>query len=148
MRLMKAPVAQQLATLPPEIDRLFDRFFAPGFFGAAEPLNETLWAPALDFGETEKEYVVTLDCAGIPRENLDVHLEGQVLTITGHREIVQEKEGKQFFWRERAEGRFARSVRLPAAVEESKIEAVTENGVLTVRLPRIAQATGKKITIK
>lgn len=148
MRLMKTPAGNQLATLPPEIDRFFDRFFAPGFFGATEPLNETLWAPALDFGETEKEYVVTVDCAGIPRENLDVHLEGQVLTITGHRETVQEKEGKQYFWRERSEGKFARSVRLPAAVDEGKIEAVTHDGVLTVRMPKIAQATGKKITIK
>ncbi len=148
MKLMtRTPTA---ATVKRDVDTLFDRFIRgpifPEFARMAEPM--ATWEPALDFSETEKEYRVRLEVPGFHRENLDVHLDANVLTLTGQREFQQEMQDEDFLWQEREEGRFTRSIRLPAAVEEAKIEATYEHGVLTVKLPKLTPSPRAKIAIR
>lgn len=131
-----------------DLDRIFDRFFEGNFFAPPAASIETTWAPALDFCENEKEYVVRLEVPGIPKENLDVNLDGQTLTISGHREARKEEGGEQYYWREREEGRFMRSLRLPQPVDESGVEASTHDGVLMVKLPKTMKTIKSKVTIK
>ena len=116
---------------------LFDSFFdrpirddAPLF--ERETL-EAAWMPDADVSETEKEYVVQVEVPGIPKENLDVTLDGNVLTLSGWREVRKDEETEKYICREREEGRFVRSLRLPTAVVEDKIKAVVDDGVMTVR---------------
>ena len=89
-----------------------------------------------------------VEVPGIPKENLDINLTGDMLTITGWREAVQENKGETYLWKEREAGKFARMIRLPASIVENKIEANYQDGVLTIHLPKVAPAPANKILIK
>jgi HSP20 family protein len=140
-----------------DIDRVFDRFFT------APSLGETLlpafpfeqmgaiggeWVPALDLTETEKDYVIRCEVPGIHRENLDISLTGNLLRITGNKEVVQEATGETYLYREREVGRFVRTLKLPVPIQEGKIDAAYQDGILTVQVPKAATALTKKILIK
>lgn len=150
MKLMTkaAPAPYTPLAFAPEFDKLFDRLLTGGIFGTPVTTLESRWAPALDYSENEKEYLIRLEVPGIPKENLDVNIEGTVLTITGHREAQKEVEEEAFFLQEREVGRFVRTIRLPGAVLPDRIEAVVHDGVMTVRLPKANIAPRNKITIK
>lgn len=151
MKIVKA--SPTLGRVKEDIDRIFDRFFSTPFlpegfspFEAAAPMTE--WVPAFDLSENDKEYVVRLEAPGIHKENLDLNYTGDVLTITGKRELAKEKEGETYLWRERELGRFVRSVRLPMPVTASRIEATYQDGILVVHLPKEKPEPASKILIK
>lgn len=147
MKLTKAP--PRPTTFRPEIERLFDRLFGAPLFPATEmDVLETQWMPSLDCSETNDEYVLRLEAPGVHKENLDVHLDGNVLTLSGRRELKKEQETEEYIWREREEGKFVRSLRLPKAVDGTRVMAAYENGVLTVRLPKMEPSATSKIVIK
>jgi HSP20 family protein len=130
-----------------DIDHLFDRIFGSPVPIPAASTHQALWTPALDFSETGRDYLIRIEVPGIPKENLDVHLDGQMLTFTGHREPRKE-EHEEFFWREREDGRFVRSLRIPTPVDEAGIEAICQDGVMTVRLPKVEHRVRSQITIR
>ncbi|MCI0634054.1 MAG: Hsp20/alpha crystallin family protein [Actinobacteria bacterium] len=146
MKLTKA--APPVPRLRQEFDRLFERFFEPPIGRFEMPLMETEWAPALDYSETEKEFVIRLEAPGVHKENLDVTLEQNVLTISGKRELRKEEEGEEFIWKERDEGRFVRSLRLPKPIDPENVTAVYQDGILTLRLPKAEPAMKNRITIR
>lgn len=82
------------------------------------------------------------------RDDFDVDLDRNLLTLSGKREFHKEEKGEDSIWQERQEGRFLRTIRLPAPVQEDKIEATYADGILTVRLPKAQPAANKKVTIK
>jgi HSP20 family protein len=143
-----------MGKLGEEFDQVFDRLLAPRLL--AEPLlppfpYETTgaqWMPVMDVTETPAEYVVRLEVPGIHKENLDINLTGVMLTITGTREIVPEVEGEGYLLKERAIGKFVRTIRLPAPVAEKKVMAEYRDGVLKVHLPKETPAPATKILIK
>jgi HSP20 family protein len=141
-------------TMVRDFDDVIDRFFnAPLAFPAfnLEPFRKAMegnWVPAIDFTETEKEFILRAEVPGVPRETLDVHLEGDVVTLTGHREKKTTEKDENMLWEEREAGKFVRTLRLPKAVEPNKIEAVYNEGILTVRLPKAEVAIKNKILIK
>ena len=149
-----APVIGQVKD---DIDRVFDRFFAAPVFGEtflpAFPFEQMAtvggeWTPMLDLTETDKEYVIRCEVPGIHKENLDINLTGNALRITGHKEAVQEGKGETYLYREREVGKFVRTLKFPVPVEEGKIEAAYQDGILTVHVPKAATAVAKKILIK
>ena len=91
---------------------------------------------------------VRLDAPGFKPEQLDVQLMGEVLTITGKQEEKREENGKTFHVVERHAGNFTRNIALPCGVNANAIEAKFTDGVLTVRMPKTVEATGKKIQVK
>lgn len=143
-----------VGTLGDEIDRVFDRFLTPRFltepFAPAFPYEATgaEWIPVLDVVENAEEYLVRLEIPGVHRENLDLNLTGQVLKITGKREIATEKTNETFLVKERMYGKFVRTVRLPAPIAENKVTANYENGMLVIHLPKASPAPANKILIK
>ena len=134
-----------------ELDEYVDRFFRNPFAAMEfSPLARTLegFSPPLDLIESDKEFVLRLEVPGIPRENLDVNLVGELLTITGHREKMEKKENETMLWEEREEGRFTRTIKLPQGVDAKKIDATCTDGVLTVHLPKAEPEVKSKIVIK
>lgn len=137
-----------------EFDQVFDRLLAPRFL--AEPLLPPFpyenmgaqWMPVMDVTETPAEYVVRLEVPGIHKENLDINLTGVMLTITGVREIAPEVEGEGYLVKERAIGKFVRTIRLPAPVAEKKVAAEYRDGVLQIHVPKETPAPATKILIK
>jgi HSP20 family protein len=107
-----------------------------------------MWSPAVDFSENEKEYIVRLEAPGVPKEDLEVNVEGQTLTISGRRDFEKEEKTEEYFWREREQGRFVRTMQLPTAVDKSKVEATYKDGIMTVRLPKIEASAKTRVQIK
>lgn len=150
MKLITTKIPAPMAVTP-EFDRFIDRVFGAPFTPFLNtPMTpvESVWAPALDYSETEKGFVCRLEVPGIPKENLDVNLTGQVLTVSGHRDLKRENETEAFFVQERQLGRFVRSIRLPGPVAEAGIEATVNDGVMTITLPRLEVTPKSRITIK
>jgi HSP20 family protein len=147
MKLITTKLPAPMA-LTPEIDRFIDRVFGTPFLNTPMTPVESVWVPALDYSETEKAYVCRLEVPGIPKENLDLNLNGQVLTVSGHRDIKREHETEAFYVQERQVGRFVRSIRLPGPVAEPKIEATVNDGVMTITLPKLEVTPKSRITIK
>ncbi|MBI4503153.1 MAG: Hsp20/alpha crystallin family protein [Gemmatimonadetes bacterium] len=109
---------------------------------------ETMWSPSVDLTENDKEFVVRMEIPGVHKENLDVSLDGNVLTVSGRREFRKEEESEECIWREREEGSFVRSIRMPKPVEEGKVTATYEDGILTIRLLKTEPTVKTKIAIK
>jgi HSP20 family protein len=107
-----------------------------------------LWEPILDFSETEKEFIVRLEAPGMTRDDFDVDVDRTLLTLSGKRELRKEEKGEDYIWQERQEGRFLRTIRLPAPVVDNKIDAVYADGVLTVKLPKAVPVAKTKVAIK
>jgi HSP20 family protein len=129
-----------------EIDRLFDDFFVQS------PLSRSFergaWMPAVDISETGKEIVVHAEIPGLDAKDIDISLNGRVLTMKGERKQEQEEKEKNYHRIERRYGSFSRSFELPADVDGNKIKAVYKDGVLTVNLPKAKEQSVKKIEVK
>jgi len=127
-----------------EMDRLFERFVEPweGF----ELVSE--WMPALDVSETKDAVVVKAEVPGIDPKELKVSLEGDLLVISGEKRHEKEEKDERRHRIERAYGAFTRSVRMPAAVDASKVTAAFKNGLVTITLPKTPAAKGTLIPVK
>jgi HSP20 family protein len=101
------------------------------------------WIPAVETEETSDAYVVRAELPGMKREDVDVELRGNELRITG--EVKEERAGKILRHRH---GKFAYRSSLPADADSDKIDAELADGILTVRLPKAAQARSRRIEIK
>jgi HSP20 family protein len=106
-------------------------------------------SPAIDVSETESAYLVKAELPGVSRDGLDVTINDGVLTINAERneEKKEEKEGR-LIRQERYYGKFVRSLRLGSDVDESKVEARYEDGVLHLSLPKTAEVKPRKVDIK
>lgn len=142
-----------------EIDRLFDDFnggsrasFGRSLFDMQPFWSRETWAtaPAVDITETDKAYEVTAELPGIDEKNVAVKFADGVLTIKGEKKEESEEKKKDYYLSERSYGAFQRSFQVPAGIDADKIEAAFKKGVLTITLPKTAQAqqAEKKITIK
>jgi HSP20 family protein len=136
-----------IATIRDEFDRLFDQF-PTGLFGPPAPSLETMWNPSLDFSENEKEFIVRLEVPGIPKDDLEITVDGRTLTLSGRRAFEQEEKTEEYFWRERQQGRFVRTVQLPGAVNAANVAATYVDGVMSVRLPKAEPTVKSRIPIK
>ena len=126
-----------------EMERLFERFPESGWL---EVPGFGDWEPKIDVSETKEAVVVKAEIPGVEQKDIALSLQGGVLTIKGEKE--QEKEDKRYHRVERSYGAFARAMRLPAAVDASKVTVTFKDGVLTVTLPKTAEAKGTTIPIK
>jgi len=144
-----------------EIDRLFEAVM-PGSWGLplARPAfqiglpwgQEVSWAmsPAVDISEKEKEFEVSAELPGLSDKDVEVKLSNGNLVIKGEKKEEKEEREKDYYLSERRYGSFVRSFAVPDSVDAAKIEATFANGVLTVKLPKSAEARAneKKIEVK
>jgi HSP20 family protein len=148
-----------LSALRSEIDRLFEDFDLGARFPFRRALRdiEPFWrremawtAPAVDMVEKEKEYEITVELPGMDEKNIELKISNGMLTIKGEKQEQKEEKKKDYFLSERRYGSFERSFRLPDGVDANKIAATIKKGVLTVTLPKTAEAQKpeKKIEVK
>jgi HSP20 family protein len=104
--------------------------------------------PSLDISETDKAVEVKLDLPGVTAKEIDIQLNGNLLTVRGERKEEQEKKGKSYHRIERRYGSFSRSVTLPCPVQEDEVAAEYRDGVLTITLPKTEEAKTRKISVK
>jgi HSP20 family protein len=108
----------------------------------------TAWAPALDISERKDAYLVTVELPGVEPDDLQITLEDGLLTIQGERHFAHDSSEQQFHRIERRYGAFRRAITLPAQVQAEQIEASFENGVLQVVVPKMEEATPKRIQVR
>lgn len=143
-----------------EVDRLFEDFTMNPFrlpFRRPAFDIEPFWqaeswiaAPAVDLVEKENAFELTAELPGLDEKNVEVKVANGVLTIKGEKQEDKEEKNKDFHMRERRFGSFERALRIPETVDPDKIEASFKRGVLTVTLPKTAEAQKpvKKIEVK
>jgi len=128
-------------------DPLFRRLF--DVFDEFETNGERRWSPRLDLVEEKDRLVATLDLPGVDPKNIQIHLQGDVLTIQGERvEEAEKKEGSKVLQREQFYGSFTRTMQLPYHVQADKVKAQYRNGVMTVSLPKAEQFVGRSIPVE
>ena len=108
----------------------------------------TAWAPALDISERKDAYLVTVELPGVEADDLQVTLEDSLLTIQGERHFAHDSSEQQFHRVERCYGAFRRSITLPAHVMAEGIQASADNGVLQIVVPKMEEATPKRIQVR
>lgn len=146
-------------SLRQEIDRLFDDFgagmwrspFRGSLFEPFRRWEVTLpTLPAVDVSETDKAYEIKAELAGMDEKNIDLKVANGILTIKGEKQDEKEEKKKDYYMRERSYGSFERSFEVPDGVDTDKIEATFKKGVLTVTLPKKAEAQKppKKIEVR
>ena len=138
------------SALRAEMDSLFDSFMGglpafSGMFGTSGGRGFTLTPH--NVRETDKEIVVEAELPGINEKDISLALQDGVLTIRGEKKHEHDEEKENYRMMERRYGSFQRSLRLPDTVDEDKVEASFDNGVLKVSVPRRPEAIGKQRTI-
>ena len=125
---------------------LFDDFF-DSMLGAWD--NYSSRVPAVDVEETPSEFIIKVEMPGFSENDVKITVDKHVLHISGEvKEEDKEKEGKKYLIRERRHESFDRSFSLPDGLDESKISAGFENGILTVTLPKTPEEQPRKIEVK
>jgi HSP20 family protein len=107
----------------------------------------TPWAPAVDIYETEHELVVKADLPDVNPQDLDIHVENNILTIRGERKFENKVKEENYLRVERAYGSFSRSFSLANSVNSEAIKADYQNGVLTLSIPKREEAKPKQIKV-
>jgi HSP20 family protein len=127
------------------ISRAFERDLFPRVaskYGAAD------FAPSVDVHEEKDALVITAELPGFKREQVDISLDGEILTLKGERKFEkEEKDGKKYHRVERSYGTFVRSFQLPSNVDADKASAKLVDGVLTLHLPKKEVVKGRKIEV-
>jgi HSP20 family protein len=136
---------RDLNVLQEQMNRLFQD--AGRGYRGDEPSATTTWSPAVDIFETEGEIVVKAELPGIDRKDIALQLEKNVLTVRGERRFEKETKEENYHRIERAYGSFSRSFSIPATVDEEKIRADYQDGVLKIALPKKEQVKPKQIKI-
>ena len=129
-----------------EMNRVFDNVLG-GLLrrsGGQQRAEVTEWAPAIDVVTENGDLVIKAELPGVKQEDVDITLQDNVLTVSGQRKAEQEEERGGYYVRERRYGSFSRSLTVPEGVDESKIYARYQNGVLEVTVEGAAQVQEPK----
>jgi len=137
--------AREMMTLREAMDRLFDDAFT-------RPLSVrdgwTMASPAIDMYQTDNEVVVKASIPSLKAEDVQINVSGDVLTLKGEVKQEEERQDKAWHIREHRFGSFERSIALPTDVKSDKAEAIFENGILTITLPKADEVKPRTINIK
>jgi HSP20 family protein len=118
-----------------------------------EPMSQLLperlgtYVPAFDVRETKDAYVFKADVPGFREQDIDINVTGNRLTFSGKREAEQISETDTYYCSERSEGMFTRTFTLPEGINPDQIRADLKDGILTVNVPKTAEAQPKRINV-
>ncbi len=132
-----------------QVSRLFDEAFND-FVSPADDATgtvETDWMPAVDIREDTDSLLFIAEVPGMSRDQIEITLENQVLTLRGERKFERDEEHGRFHRVERAYGSFSRSIQLPGNVDTGSAKATFEDGILQIRLSKSEEARQRTLEI-
>lgn len=145
--------ADPLLALRQQMTRVFDDFFSgvglPSFAGP-EPATTVavILTPRMDVSETADAVQLAVELPGLDEDDIDVTLDGDVLTIRGEKTTQRDEDERDYHIIERAEGTFLRTVRLPFEADPEQVQAAFQDGVLTITIPKPKEAQQKSRRIE
>ena len=136
---------RDLRTLQDEVNRLFSSNFARSF--GDEGFARGAWAPSVDIYENKDQIVLEAELPGMNREDFELTVENNVLTLRGERRFEKKEESDNYHRVERAYGNFTRSFTLPQTVSSENATAEYKNGVLRVVLQKREEVKARRIEV-
>ena len=146
MAIMRFDPFRDLAILQDRMNRLFNDSY--GSRREEDLMSRGTWTPAVDIYEVDGALVLKAELPGMQREDIDVNIENNTLTIRGERKLDTAIKQENFHRVERAYGSFVRSFSVPNTVDAAKVAAEYKNGVLSVTLPVREEAKPRTINIE
>ncbi len=147
MSMVRFDPFNELATMQDRINRIFgDAYTRRLDDGGLTQRGE--WLPVVDiFENANQEIVLKAELPGIAREDIDVRVENNTLTLRGERKRESEVTQEQYHRVERSYGAFTRSFSLPSRIDTEKVKAEFKDGVLSITLPVKAEAKPRQIDV-
>jgi len=145
MAIIRWDPFRDLVSLREKMNRLFED--AVTSHGEEKDLVTSSWAPAVDIYEDENELVLTAEVPGIEEKDIEIKLEDNTLSIHGERKMEKETKEENYHRLERAYGSFYRSFTLPNYIDQEKIQAQHENGILKITMPKKPELKTRKVKI-
>lgn len=137
----KAPVG--FASLRKEMDRLFEEFAQNFRLPETGHIGKFDLAPDMDVEDTDKEVKLTVELPGVDEKDVDISVSGHTISISGEKKSESETKNGNGYRRERVYGSFHRQLTLPFQIDGDKVSAKSAKGVLTVTIPKPAEAVSK-----
>ncbi len=135
---------KEIERIHDEINKVFDTSMSGRNKEEAAMVN---WYPAVDVYEDQERVVISAELPGIDPKNVELNIEGDVLTLKGERKFEHEENKENYLRVERAYGTFMRSFTLPDYVDKDNISAEYEKGILKITLPKKPETKPKKVQI-
>ncbi|MCJ7664140.1 MAG: Hsp20/alpha crystallin family protein [Desulfobacterales bacterium] len=135
---------KDLMAMQERMNKLFDETFSRGRHNTVVEG----WSPAVDIVEKGDEIILTMELPGIEQKAIDIKVEGDVLTIRGERRLEEVTKREDYHRLERPYGLFSRSFSLPNTVEQEKVKASHNGGILRVVLPKKEETRPKQIKVE
>lgn len=145
MAIVKYSPFRDLRNLQDQMSRLLDLAWnkEPG-----EELREGVWQPPVDIVEDENSVILKAELPGMDQKDIEVRIEDSTLTIRGERKHESEIKKENYHRIERYYGSFQRSFTLPQTIDQEKVKASCDKGVLTIILPKREETKPKQITVE
>lgn len=109
--------------------------------------TKTDWIPALSLIDQGNEYVLTATLAGVQAEDLNIQVSNDTVAISGERKALEIADGAKLLYNDIRQGRFHRVLNFPDGIQNNNVEADFSNGILTLRLPKVAEAQHKVVKV-
>lgn len=145
MSIVRYDPFRDLRTLQEEVNRLFSTNLTRGF--GEEGIGRGAWIPSVDIFENKDQIVLEAELPGMKREDFDLTVENNVITLRGERRFEKQDDTDNYHRVERSYGAFTRSFTLPQSVSAEGATAEYNNGVLRVTLPKREDAKSRRIEI-
>jgi len=145
MAIIRWDPFRDMVTLREKMNRLFED--AVTHRGEERELISSAWAPAVDIYEDENQLVLSAEVPGLEEKDVEIKIEDSTLIIQGERKMQKETKEENYHRIERAYGSFYRSFSLPNYIDQEKIHAEHENGVLKITMPKKAELKPRKVKI-
>ncbi len=145
MSIIRWDPFRDLITLREKMNRLFEEVFTSR--GEERELVGGTWTPSVDIYETENALVLTAELPGIDEDDVEIKIEDNTLTLKGERKLEKETKEENYHRIERSYGSFYRSFTLPHYIDQDKIEAIHENGVLKITMPKKPELKPRKVKV-
>jgi len=145
MAIVRYNPFRELRTMQEQMNRLLDLAWNKE---AGEELREGIWQPPVDIYEDEENVVIKAEVPDIDQKDIEVRIEDNTLTLRGERKLDQSVRKDNYHRVERYYGPFQRSFAIPSTIDQEKVKASCDRGVLTVILPKRAEKKPKQITVE
>jgi HSP20 family protein len=146
MALVKYNPLRELRGMQEQMNRLLNLSWNHDLAG--EDIKEGIWQPPVDIYETEENIIIKAELPDVDQKDIEVRIEDNTLLLKGERKHVSEVKKENYHRIERYFGSFQRSFSLPGNVQQEKVSATSDKGVLTITLPKKEESKPKQIKVE